>query len=88
MKLQLNLHSRDIVNEIAMIKFKVLVRKITLQQKIIMGKNRKGNAKNADLGKNLIRKQKGQNSRRRETKESWVNISVFYFYCLFQKKSH
>jgi len=40
-----------------------------------MGKNRKGNAKNADLGKNLIRKQRGQNSRKRETKESWLHTS-------------
>jgi len=37
-----------------------------------MGKNRKGTAKNAKLGRNLIRQQKGANSRRRETKESWV----------------
>lgn len=37
-----------------------------------MVKNRKGSAKNAKLGRNLIRKQKGQNTRKKETKESWV----------------
>lgn len=40
-----------------------------------MGKNRKGSAKNADLGRHLIKTQRGQNSRRKETKESWLHTS-------------
>lgn len=37
-----------------------------------MGKNRKGNAKNADIGRHLIKQQRGQHSRK---KESWLHTS-------------